>query len=104
MCRQHPLCWEDTALRVAVERSARLVLCVASRRTCRCFWPRRERKQVETFSSGSRRRPSHTPTLSLRGCRSKYSHRLYKEVVALITPGQLSPPSAFSAPGKKMGK
>lgn len=76
------------------------MLCEACRRTCRCFWPRRERKQVETFSSGSSRRPSHTRTLSLRGCRSKYSHRLCKEVVALITPGRLSP-AAHSQPRER---
>ena len=54
--------------------------------TCRCPWPRHERKQVETsFSSGSSHRLSHTRTVSLRGCSSKYSHRLCKEVAALIT-------------------
>lgn len=52
-----------------------------------------------SFSSGSSHRPSHTRTLSLRGCSSKYSHRLCKEVAALITSG-----STLSAPEKKMEK
>lgn len=67
-------------------QEARCFVQLAASTTCSCPWPRHEGKQVETsFSSGSSRRPSHTRTLSLRGCSSKYSHRLCKEVAALIT-------------------
>lgn len=56
------------------------------------------------FSSGRSHRPSHARTLSRRGCSSKYSQRLCKEVVALITRGSALSAVSTVSPRKENGE